>query len=250
MVYESSNFFQNRALELWLYGITPEQSAAEVDFILEELQAPPGACILDAPCGSGRHLAALAKRGYIGLGLDHSPEMIALARQALAPYPGRFELLQADLREITGEAVFDGAFAFGNSFGYFDRPGMATYLGALARALKPGARFVADTALAAESVLPGLKDHEWYEAGEFTVLIDNTYHPEENLLEMEHRIYRRGSAEPETSTLCQWVYTLGEIRSMLDSAGLKLLQAYGSLAREPFRAGSPWFIITAEKPLN
>lgn len=247
---DSFPFFQNRALELWLHGITPEQNAAEADFIAEELQVAPGACLLDAPCGSGRHLAALAARGYRGLGLDHSPEMITLARQALAPYPGRFELLQADLREIAGEARYGGAYAFGNSFGYFDRQGMAAYLGALARALKPGARFVADTALAAESVLPGLEDHEWYEAGEFTVLIDNTYHPVENLLEMEHRIYRQGSAEPETSTLSQWVYTLGEIRFMLENAGLMFLQAYGSTAREPFRAGSPWLIITAEKPGN
>ncbi|MCE5271565.1 class I SAM-dependent methyltransferase [bacterium] len=242
-----SSFFQGRALELWLHGITPEQSAAEVDFLAEELRVSPGMHLLDAPCGGGRHAAVFAARGYRVTGVDHSPGMLALARQALAPYAGRCEVVQADLRDIAGEGLYDGAYAFGNSFGYFDREGMAAYLGALARSLKPGAWFVADTALSAESILPTLTDHEWYEAGDFTVLIDNTYHVTENRLEMEYRIYRKGSSVAELCTLCQWVYSLGELSAMLNSAGLELVEAYGSTTREPFRVGSGWLVFTARK---
>ncbi len=242
-----TTFFQGRALELWLHGITPEQSESEADFLAEELQVSPGAHLLDAPCGSGRHAAVFAARGFRVTGVDHSPEILALARQSLSPYSGLCEVVEADLRDIPGEACYDGAYAFGNSFGYYDRDGMAAYLGALARALKPGARFVADTALAAESILPALTDHEWYEAGDFTVLIDNTYHVMDNRLEMEYRIYRKGSAAAELCTLCQWVYSLGEIGQMLKSAGLELIEAYGSTSREPFRVGAGWLVFTARK---
>jgi ubiquinone/menaquinone biosynthesis C-methylase UbiE len=36
---------------------------------------------LDAACGTGRHTAALVARGYKTIGIDQSPEMVALARQ-------------------------------------------------------------------------------------------------------------------------------------------------------------------------
>ena len=42
----------------------------------------PGAELLDAGCGTGRHAAELARRGYVVHGIDLSPELIDVARQA------------------------------------------------------------------------------------------------------------------------------------------------------------------------
>lgn len=51
---------------------------------------------------------------------------------------------------------FDGGYCFGNSFGYLDHSGVRKFLAAVARALKPGARFVIDTgvAIAASNMQP------------------------------------------------------------------------------------------------
>ena len=43
----------------------------------------PGAELLDAGCGTGRHAAELARRGYVVHGIDLSPELIDVARQAI-----------------------------------------------------------------------------------------------------------------------------------------------------------------------
>jgi ubiquinone/menaquinone biosynthesis C-methylase UbiE len=51
---------------------------------------PPGTRVLDAGCGPGFMLAALADRGFEVSGLDAAPEMIRMSTERLAAaYPGR-----------------------------------------------------------------------------------------------------------------------------------------------------------------
>ncbi|GIU87648.1 MAG: hypothetical protein KatS3mg009_2163 [Acidimicrobiia bacterium] len=45
------------------------------------LSPPPGARVLDAGCGPGRHALELARRGFHVVGVDHSPDFVALARE-------------------------------------------------------------------------------------------------------------------------------------------------------------------------
>jgi len=61
------------------------------------------------------------------------------------------------MRNIEGLGVYDGAFCFGNSFGFLEYADMEKFLAGVARALTPGARFIVNTAMAAESVLPDLR---------------------------------------------------------------------------------------------
>ncbi len=48
---------------------------------LDRLGAGEGRTALDAGCGTGRHTAALVARGFSTLGIDGSPEMLAVARE-------------------------------------------------------------------------------------------------------------------------------------------------------------------------
>ena len=86
-------------------------------------------------------------------GLDLSEEFIAEARQA-SPHPIRW--VQDDMRSLPWVSTFDGAYCFGNSFGYLAWDESLEFLSAVARVLKPGARFIVDTGMAAESILPSL----------------------------------------------------------------------------------------------
>ena len=63
-------------------NVFTKNTAREVNFLLEELEPPSGASILDVGCGTGRHSVELAKRGYAVTGLDLSAEMLAQAAQA------------------------------------------------------------------------------------------------------------------------------------------------------------------------
>ena len=59
-----------------------KNTVAEVDFVLELLELPAGASILDVGCGTGRHAVELARRGYAVTGLDLSSEMLRVAAEA------------------------------------------------------------------------------------------------------------------------------------------------------------------------
>ena len=57
----------------------------EVDFLVDALGLEPGMRVLDAGCGPGRHALALARRGIEVVGVDLSPDFVALARVGRAP---------------------------------------------------------------------------------------------------------------------------------------------------------------------
>lgn len=59
-------------------------TAQEVGFLVAELGLAPGARVLDAGCGPGRHSLELARRGIDVLGVDISAEFVALARDQAA----------------------------------------------------------------------------------------------------------------------------------------------------------------------
>ena len=81
--YES--FFHGVTLDLWRRAIPPEQTAAEAEFLMKQLQCAEGARVLDVPCGNGRLSFELAKRGLRVTGVDISDEFIAEARSQSEP---------------------------------------------------------------------------------------------------------------------------------------------------------------------
>src|SRR5882757_6944469 len=183
-----ADFFRGVALELWRRVTSPEQTRAEVDFL--EKTFGEGGRFLDAPCGNGRHALEFARRGYSMAGVDSSEEFIREARHA-----GELgiEWRLGDMCDLPWTAEFDGAFCFGNSFGYLDPGAAQTFLSAIANALKPGARCALETGMAAESILPGLLQKRWHHLGELYVLSENQYHPRDGRLDIQYTFLRAGA---------------------------------------------------------
>jgi SAM-dependent methyltransferase len=239
------NFFYGVALDLWRKAITPEQTRAEVDFLVKTLRPPEGARLLDVPCGGGRHSLELAARGYRTVGVDISEEFIAEARARAARGGLQAEWFMADMRSLPNEFEFGGAFSFGNSFGYLDRDGMNAFARALSDVLKPGARFVLDTGMAAESILPSLEVHRWFRVDDILLLVDNQYDAAHSCLDTEYIFVRGGKTESRPSS--HLVYTVAEIERLLGAVGLETQAIYSSLDEQPFRLGSPRLLLVAQK---
>ena len=81
----------------------------EVAFLVDLLDLPSGARILDVGCGTGRHSVALATRGFLMTGLDISAGMLAEARAAAAAAGVTIELVQADATDFRLPGRFDAA---------------------------------------------------------------------------------------------------------------------------------------------
>ncbi|HQN19618.1 MAG TPA: class I SAM-dependent methyltransferase, partial [Syntrophobacteraceae bacterium] len=120
----------------------------EVDFLLDELQLPPGGSILDVGCGTGRHAIELAKRGYAVTGLDLSSEMLARAAARAGTENVCVEWIRSDAIRFSLPAGYDAAVclcegAFGllsQSNDPIDQP--LAILGNISRSLKPQAKAV------------------------------------------------------------------------------------------------------------
>jgi SAM-dependent methyltransferase len=236
-------FFTGTMVEWWLGAVTPEQTRAEADFVRQTLQVAPPARLLDVPCGGGRHSLVLAGQGYRMTGVDLSPAFLAAARSD--PSAGAVSWEQRDMRDLPWPDTFDGAFCLGNSFGYYDDDGNRDFLHAVARALKPGARFVLDTGYVAEALLPALQERAWYEAGDVLVLAGRRYDPAEGRLHVEYTAVRDGKVE--RWPMSARIYTYREVCRLLEGAGFTDVQGYGSLAREPFQLGSRRLLLAATK---
>ncbi len=232
-----NDFFRGVALELWRRVMSPEQTRAEVDFLEVMFGAASGARLLDVPCGNGRHALEFASRGYAVTGVDSSAEFIAEVRSKSR----QVEWLLGDMCDLPWTDEFHGVYCFGNSFGYLDRDGARRFLGAVARALKPGGRFAIETGMAAESILPGLVKNRWYRAGDIFMLSENQYDPGQGRLDIQYTFIRGGEVETRPSS--SFTFTVAEICRMHQEAGLEPIELLASVAGEPYQLGSPRLIL-------
>lgn len=238
-------FFHGVALDLWRKVISPEQTQAEANFLEKELAAPVGSRFLDVPCGNGRVCLELASRGYRMTGLDLSEEFLEEARANSPKARIKMEWIPGDMRRIQGNDIYDGAFCLGNSFGYLEYHDMEAFLEGLSRSLKPKARFILNTGVVAEALLPNYKEREWYQFDDILFTMENTYRADVSCLETKMTFIRDGKTETRESL--HWVYTVAEIRRMLGRAGFTVLETYESVESKPFQLGSQELFVVAQK---
>ena len=234
-------FFSGLALDLWRATNTPEHTAQEAAFLIEKLGLRPDDCALDVPCGNGRLAVELAAREVRMTGVDISKGFLDEARRTA---PG-VEWVFGDMRELPWNSRFDAAFCWGNSFGYFDHESCLRFLEAVARALKPGARFIIDTGLVAESILPNLQQERTLQIGDIGFASRNVYDPVEGRLDITYT-FTRGE-DREVKATHQWVHSAVEIRRMLRQSGLEPREAFGDVDGSGYALGSPRLIQLARR---
>jgi trans-aconitate methyltransferase len=146
--------------------------------MLELLAPRPGERIIDLGCGTGPLTAMIAERGAHVIGLDQSPEMIAAARS-------QFPKIQFELADATSfKAPEEQDAIFSNAVLHWVHPPEAA-VAAIARALRPGGRFVAEfggkgcmarTIAAVNQALgePDLERRPWFfpSIGEYAPLLE------------------------------------------------------------------------------
>ncbi len=121
-------------------AITAHRGGAAEDILplLRRLKLPPGARILDVPCGFGRHSLLLARCGYRVTGVDISPELLARARRQAAAHSLPIAFRRGNMRRLSGLRGFDLLLNLFTSFGYFGDAGDRIVLQGFYRALRPG----------------------------------------------------------------------------------------------------------------
>ncbi len=124
-----------------LFPVSEMQAA----FLRARLAAAGARLVLDAGCGTGRHLELLRDWGLAAAGLEPDPAMAALARKRLgAGTPVAVVGLEAAAAALKGP--FEAALCLGNTLAHLVAPGaLAAGLAGLAALLAPGGLLITQT---------------------------------------------------------------------------------------------------------
>lgn len=239
------DFFTGLFVEMWHEALPAEVTRRQAAFLLDRLAVPPGGAVLDVPCGDGRLALEVAAAGRDVTGVDLSAEFLRLARESAAGRGLDVAWHHSDMRDMPWSDAFDGAFCFGNSFGYLDDVGNVEFLAALRRALRPGARFVLELGLTAEGFFPIYKPEMEYRVGDTRLGLVHRYEPAEQRLYTEYTVERGDRVERRPGS--QRLYTCREACRMLEEAGFAVVEVCGEFGGEPFSIGSHQLLLVTTR---
>jgi SAM-dependent methyltransferase len=98
-----------------------DRTGVEVDRALAMLGAQGGERVLDMACGTGRHSHELARRGFEVVGVDISPDLLAIAEADAEAESLSASFLAADLRQLDFDEEFDLVLNLNDgAIGYFE----------------------------------------------------------------------------------------------------------------------------------
>ncbi len=136
--------------------------------------------VVDIGCGSGRHLMALARRGYHGVGCDVNEAMVRFARERAASLRLPVRFFCGDLRRLGLSGMFDAAFCLMDTLRYaVTDEELADHFTTVARCVAPGGLYVVDCWMPNDERRIGRESYDWEQTvDEVTVQVAYRQHPE------------------------------------------------------------------------
>jgi SAM-dependent methyltransferase len=226
--------------------LDPDRTASEVAGLRRLLHLEAGTRVLDLGCGYGRISLPLARLGCAVVGLDGSPVQLELARAAASEHGLDIELLECDMRDLDLERRFDVVLSLGTALGYAaDEADDASALRAAARALVSGGRLVLDTENRETKLR--MAPRVWFDMNGPTVWCARRY---DHLTGRWHeRISWPGEdGEVAGAEYSVRLYTVAELRQLLEAAGLVVDSVFGDLGGSAFHPDAERTVVCASKP--
>jgi len=237
--------------------------SAEIPFLTAELttlENGPGepVRVLDAACGTGQHLIALADQGFVTAGADFSAGMVEKARQNAQAASHEIPFKEAGFGELAdafGEGCFDALLCLGNSLPHvLDERTLAETLVDFCQVLRPGGKLI----LQNRNFDQVMAEHtRWmppqtYREGDHTWIFARFYDfdPDGRLTFNIQILYSQGGEVFQQHVLSTrlWPMTRDLLVNALEKAGFGSLKLYGGLegsAYNPQESGNLVIIARA-----
>jgi SAM-dependent methyltransferase len=205
----------------------PAESAAQARAVARLTGCRPGARILDAGCGHGRHGVPLASAGYRVVGLDSSVTLLAAARRS-AHGARRPSFVRGSYAALPfAPASFDAVACLGTALGYGEEDDRAA-LREFRRVLRTGGRLLIET-LHRDQLGVRLPEHEERPLASGAVLrFDRRFDRARGVMHETQRL-EDGTRNGAPRSYELRVYGEQELRRMLEHAGFAVVGCHASL---------------------
>jgi hypothetical protein len=111
--------------------------------------------------------------------------------------------------------------------------------------LETGARFIINSGMIAECILPNFSNHESFTVDDIKMDISLTYNVGESYV-TSHILYTKENTTEEHA-FKHYVFTLAEVIRLLETYGLKVIATYSLPSKAEFKLGDQQIYIVAEK---
>ncbi len=237
----------------WAAG---EDQARDLKAVFDRFGVPEGGRILDVPCGIGRHSTRLAMMGYRTLGLDLSPAYVRRAEE-LARDEGvsdRATYRVGDMRDL-GHAVrdeekpFDVAMNLWTSLGYYGEEGDLATLRGFRDLVRPEGLLVLYL-VNRDWVVRHFDPQGFEEFGDLVHIEDRRLDLDASWMRNRWRFFRRHGEDLEgiaTIPVEHRIYSLHELRSLLERSGWHIEATFGGYAMEPASIDTSTLLVVGRK---
>ena len=208
--------------------------------------------IVELGCGTGSFTLNMAKRGYDIIGIDMSPDMLDIARKKTAAEGLNVMYLEQDMRELDLYCTCGTVLSVCDSVNYLleDEDVIETFK-LVNNFLFPNGVFIFDfnTLHKYRDVIGDVTIAENREDCSF--IWDNYYHDEEHINEYDLTIFAKCGEDDvfkrSVETHYQRGYTLDEMKSFVEKAGLKFIACYDADTHEaPTEESERIYIVAGE----
>jgi SAM-dependent methyltransferase len=196
--------------------------------------------VLDAPCGSGRISARLARRGAVVVGVDFSAEQLGAAQRQRDDIPSaQLHYLQQDLRQPLHAQLFDAAINIFTSLGYGTEADDMAVLSTLRCALRGQGRLFIETAHR-DRIAVALSHGQNHarRLSDQTLLLEEAHFDAVSGRVDSTRYYSgpAGSGQKHSSVR---IYAATELVRLIEAAGFRLVSVHDGCSPAPFVAAGP-----------
>ena len=202
----------------------------------------PGADVLDAPCGYGRHSIPLARAGYRVVGADRSGVLLAEAQRTAGggEWP---RWVRADHRRLPfDDGSFDAVVCLFSSLGYRGEDGDRQTLAEFHRVLRPGSRLVVET-MHRDRLMRVFQPRGWEPLPDGTILVEERrFDHASGVIETDHGLIE-SDGRRRSITYQLRVYTATELVRLLLAVGFAEAECFGGLEREPLSADTRLVVL-------
>lgn len=254
------DFWAERLIIQWKQTIAatndlPEVYRMEANFLREVLSLSRGQRVLDLGCGAGEHCLALAQQGIDITGIDIAPVLVNYARQQAAEAGVSAEFLCADMRTFRPQVRFEGVFTSSGSFGFPAHADNQAVLETISSVLADEGKFLIGPSNPALLEQESFRRKDWFFVENGYLLREiswdrstSSFHENPLFIDATGTVIELAGGfdnEGESKGLYGKVYSLLQLKEMIQASGLAFEAAYGSfeLPPRPYGPDTPRLLI-------